>query len=84
MTEGGGRLGKGWVGGFVVRELRDICFSFVRVYKQYVRKKKKRKKEQSEVKVKIYIITSSVSLSIYGSLSHSSLSRSIVVLVKKA
>lgn len=54
---------------------------------QYVRKKKrerKKEREQSEVKVKIYIITSSVSLSIYGSLSHSSLSRSIVVLVKKA
>lgn len=45
---------------------------------------RKKEREQSEVKVKIYIITSSVSLSIYGSLSHSSLSRSIVVLVKKA
>lgn len=29
----------------------------------------RQEKEQSEVKVKIYIITSSVSLSIYGSLS---------------
>lgn len=47
---------------------------------------RKKEREQSEVKVKIYIITSSVSLSIYGSLSHSflSLARSIVVLVKKA
>lgn len=34
----------------------------------------RKEREQSEVKVKIYIITSSVSLSIYGSLSHSSLS----------
>lgn len=59
-----------------------FCFRlFSFVCEQYVRMK-----ERSEVKVKIYIITSSVSLSIYGSLSHSSLSlsRSIVVLVKKA
>lgn len=69
-------------GGFVVRELREVCFRLF-VCEQYM-SKKERKKEQSEVKVKIYIITSSVSLSIYGSLSHSSLSRSIVVLVKKA
>lgn len=34
-----------------------------------LRKKRKKGREKSEVKVKIYIITSSVSLSIYGSLS---------------